>query len=85
MKLEKYHAEGKLPLPSVSHFIEYEKHTLIDVILHKDQMFKAGQELEYNGIKMLIYKKIKDVPIKTEAKITDRLLIRKCTFFCNKL
>lgn len=81
--LEKYYA-GVLKLPSVVDSIQFERHVVLDIFIHKDQMFKKDQELEYNGQQVIVEKKIRDTAITTEAEVEDRTRIRKCRFYCRK-
>ena len=83
IKLEKYH-EAKFVLPCVVDSIDYERQLVLDVVQHKDQMFKKGEQLSYNGIGVTIEKKLKDYPIQTDSNIIDRLSFRKVRYFCIK-
>ena len=84
--LEKHYPELKLVLPSVVHAIEYEKQIVLDILLHKDQMFKAGQELQYQKINCVIKKKVSNKPVTTERLDEDyRRQVRKVRYFCEKL
>lgn len=82
--LEKYN-EGKFTLPSVVDYIDYEAHAAIDIIQVKGDTFRKEDELEYNGVQMIVVKVLKKYPIQTEYKIENRLDILKVRYFCNKI
>ena len=82
-KVENFKSD-KFVLPCVVDFINYENHAVIDMIQHKDQLFKKEDEIEYSGIVMVIQKKIKDRPVQTDAPLADRLSFRKVRYFCIK-
>ena len=82
--LEKYKQDNFI-LPCVVDKIDYQKQMVLDVIQHKDQIFKRGQLLSYDGVDLIINKKLRDYPIQTQAKIEGRLDFRKVRYFCNKI
>lgn len=82
--LEKYKQDNFM-LPCVVDKIDYQKQMVIDVIQHKDQVFKKGQLLSYDGVDLIIHKKLKDYPVQTQAKIEGRLDFRKVRYYCNKI
>lgn len=82
--LEKY-IDGSLVLPSVVDCITFENHLVLDVLLHKDQMLKTNDELSYNGVLVVIEKKLKDEPVRTEYPFENRLSIRRVRFYCKKI
>lgn len=82
--IEKY-VEGKFVLPCVVDSIDYEKQMVIDVIQHKDQLFRKGMQLSYKGFSLEIHKKLKDYPVQTNANLVGRLDFRKVRYYCNKI
>lgn len=83
IELQKYQ-EARFILPSVVDAIDYESHFVLDVIQIKGELFKKDQALRYNGIDVVVFKKLKDYPIQTEASIENRLDVRRVRYFCNK-
>lgn len=84
IEVEKY-KDGNFVLPAVVDYIDFESHAAIDIIQHRDQVFRKEQELSYNGVKLKIQKKIKDYPIQTKANIKDRTDLRKIRYYCDKI
>lgn len=83
MTVEKFQ-QDKFILPCVVDYIDYENHAAIDIIQHRDQLFKKNELITYNGIDLVIQKKIKDKPVQTQAKIENRTDFRKVRYFCIK-
>lgn len=83
IELEKYQ-ENRFILPSVVDAIDFESHYVLDVIQIKGDFFKKNQELKFAGHNLIVFKKIKDRPITTDASIENRLDVRKVRYFCNK-
>ena len=80
-----YKESPVLDLPCVVHCIEYEKQLVLDIIQHRDQLFKKGDELSYKGIIVTVHKKVSDKPIQTSSNaILNRTDFRKVRYFCNK-
>ena len=77
------HADTIL-LPCVVDYIPYEHHAVIDVIMLKDDIYKKGQELDYNG-KLVVEKKLKFYPVQTELEIQNKKEVVKVRYFCNKV
>jgi len=84
IELEKYH-ESKFVLPCVVDAINYEKQLVLDVVQHKDQMFKKGDELKYQNVEVRIEKKLKDYPVQTEMNMVERTSFRKVRYYCQKI
>ena len=84
MIIEKY-KESNFILPCVVDAINYEKQLVLDIIQHKDQLFKKGQELTYQNVSVKIEKKLKDYPVQTDALMTDRKDFRKVRYYCVKI
>lgn len=83
-ELVKYN-ENEFALPSVVDYIDYEKHAAIDIIQVKGELFRKEDELEYNGVQMIVIKVVKKYPIQTEYEIKNRLDILKVRYFCSKI
>lgn len=82
-ELEKY-KESSFTLPAVVDVIDFESHMVLDVIQVKGEFFKKGEWLKYKGEELVVFKKLKDHPIQTDASIENRLDVRKVRYFCNK-
>lgn len=81
--LKKYN-DTKFVLPAVVDFINYEHHAVIDIIQVKGELFKRGDQIDYNQ-QLEVIKVVKKYPIQTELKIENRLDILKVRYFCNKI
>lgn len=82
--LENYGGTNIFTLPCVVDSINFEKQMVLDVIIHKDQLLKKDDEISFHGTELVIVKKLKDLPIKTNFPISDRTNIRKVRYYCKK-
>lgn len=87
MIVEKFQSD-RFILPCVVDYIDYEHHAAIDIIQHRDQLFKKGDTITYDvndkWVDLLIQKIIKNKPVQTEAKMENRTDFRKVRYFCIK-
>lgn len=82
--LEKY-KEDKFVLPAVIDSIDFESHLVLDVIQVQDEIFKKDTLLQYEGIDVIVFKKLKNYPIQTSATIQNRTMVRRVRYYCNKI
>lgn len=82
--LEKY-KESAFVLPAVVDSIDFESHLVLDVIQVQDEIFKKDTLLQYEGIDVIVFKKLKNYPIQTSATIQNRTMVRRVRYYCSKI
>lgn len=82
----KYNGEATMELPCVVDAINFVDHMVLDIIQHKDQLFKVDDELSYLMTGLVIRKRLKNDKVKTQSTV---FLIpgdfRKVRYYCKKI
>ncbi len=82
----KYQGEATMELPCVVDAINFVDHMVLDVVQHKDQLFKVNDELSYLMTGLVIRKILANKKVKTASNV---FLIpadfRRVRYYCKKI
>lgn len=77
--------DGKLTLPCVVDYLDFENHAAIDIIHMKGDNFKKEARFQYLTHILEVVKKLKDYPVQTDSNLQNRMEYRKVRYYCNKI
>ncbi len=84
--VEKYNGDTLMTLPCVVDAIYYKDHTVLDIIQHKDQLFRKDETIVYQTVTLEIRQILSNKKVKTESLVflypSD---YRRVRYYCKNL